>query len=240
MAEINLLDRYPSSSRPIEERGRRKLAGEGWINLEHHDRSNDDILLEYTLIEAARRFGREYFDGDRLYGYGGYNYHPKFWTDTVQRFAEFYDINSSSSVLDVGCAKGFMLYDFQRAFPGISLRGIDVSQYAHECAMESVKPFMDVGNACRLPYPDNAFDLVISIQTVDHLPRQQCIEAILEVQRVSRGKSFISVNAWRSDEERKSLMKWNLTALTYMHVDDWMHLFQEIGYRGDYYWFFPK
>lgn len=240
MSEINLLDKYPQSERPIEERGRRKLAHNGRLFARTEERDNVDLLVEHQLLNVARQFGKEYFDGDRLYGYGGYHYHPRFWTDTVRRFRDHYQLADDASVLDVGCAKGFMMYDFKKLMPNMTIAGIDISQYAYDHAIEDMKPFVKVGNAKALPYPDKSFDLVISINTIDYLPLEECKQALQEIQRVTKKHAFISVHAWRTDKERELLLKWNVTALTYMHVDDWKKLFNEVGYAGDYWWFIAE
>ena len=219
MAEINLLDLYPRSKRPIDERGE---------------------LITDADREIARQFGWEYFDGDRLHGYGGYRYDPRFWQATVRRFRDYYRLPEDASLLDAGCAKGFMLHDFKELMPNLTIAGVDISEYAIENAMETVKPFLRAGNAKELPYGDNSFDLVISINTVHNLPLEECKQALREIQRVSRHHAFVTMDAWRTEEERQRLMKWNLTALTYMHVDDWKKLFAEIGYTGDYYWFIAE
>jgi SAM-dependent methyltransferase len=237
MAEVNLLDRYPRSKRPIAERGLRKLSRAGQIYLKTENRANQDIYVEHLLLNAARQFGKEYFDGDRLYGYGGYYYDPRFWTETVKRFQEYYQLQEDASILDVGCAKGFMLYDFKRVMPNATLAGLDISAYAYDQAPPEIKPYITIGNGKTLPYPDRSFDLVVSINTVDHLPLAECKQAIREIQRVARKDAFLTVNAWRNEIEKVNLLKWNITALTYMHVDDWKKLFKEIGYQGDYYWF---
>lgn len=219
MAEINLMDRYPRSRRPIEERG------------------------QFTSEESrtiASRFGQEYFDGDRMYGYGGYYYQPRFWQETVKRFRDYYGLGSTSQVLDVGCAKGFMLFDLKELIPDISVRGIDVSDYALRHAVESIKPFLQLGDARSLPFDDRSFDLVISINTIHNLALEDCKRALNEIQRVSRGHAFIMVDAWRNEQEKEKFLKWNLTAKTYMHVDDWKTLFDEVGYTGDYYWFIAE
>lgn len=219
MAEINLMERYPRSKRPIDERA--KLISE-----EHR--------------AVARQFGREFFDGDRLYGYGGYGYHPRFWTDTVALFQDHYGLADDASILDVGCAKGFMLFDFQKLMPRARLAGIDVSTYAVEHAQPEVRDRVTVATASRLPYVSDSFDLVISINTIHNLPLEECKTSLREIERVSRGNSFIVVDAWRNEEEHRRMLAWNLTAKTYMHVDDWKALFAEVGYTGDYYWFIAE
>ena len=217
--EIDLLDLYPRSRRPIEERG---------SQISEEDRA------------IAREFGLEYFDGDRLHGYGGYRYHPRFWTDTVRRFRDHYKLPDNASVLDVGCAKGFMMYDFNLLMPQMAISGLDISSYAYEHAVEEMKPLIRKGNAVNLPYEDDSFDLFISINTVHNLAVRECKEALREIARVARQYAFITVDAWRNDDERDRMLKWNLTALTYMHVNDWKELFDEVGYNGDYYWFIAE
>jgi len=217
--EIDLLKLYPKSKRPIDERG--KL-----------------ITEEHRAV--ARRFGVEYYDGERLTGYGGYNYHPRFWTDTVRHMRDHYGLAEDASLLDVGCAKGFMLHDFKLLMPKLKVTGLDISTYGVEHAIDTVKPFLQVGNATDLPFEDNSFDLVICINTVHNLPLEQCKKALREIQRVSRKNAFVTMDAWRNDAEKAKLMKWNLTALTYMHVEDWKALFAEVGYSGDYFWFIAE
>ena len=219
MSEINLLDRYPKSKRPIEERGT-------FITEEHR--------------AIAREFGFEYYDGDRLTGYGGYNYHPRFWKDTVKHFRDHYNLAPNASVLDVGCAKGFMMYDFKALMPDITICGLEISAYAKEHALNEMRSIIDLGNAKELPYDDNSFDLVISINTIHNLPLEDCKQALREIQRVTRKDAFVTMDAWRNDKEREKLLKWNLTALTYMHVKDWKRLFSEVGYKGDYWWFIAE
>jgi ubiquinone/menaquinone biosynthesis C-methylase UbiE len=214
--EIDLLTLYPKSKRPIEERG-------------------NQITEKHRSV--ARQFGEEFFDGDRLYGYGGYGYHPRFWTDTVAHIRDHYGLAFDASILDVGCAKGFMLYDFKKLMPEATLAGIDVSQYAIENAQEEVKSNVQVADAKELPFEDDSFDLVISINTVHNLPLEECKQSIREIQRVSKNHAFITMDAYRSEAEHQSMLKWNLTARTHMYVEEWESLFNEVGYTRDYYWF---
>ena len=121
----------------------------------------------------------------------------------------------------------------------MKVAGIDVSEYAIENAPESVRPYLQVADAKKLPYPDKSFDFVISINTVHNLDLEECKEAIKEIERVKKDFAFITVDAYRNEEEKKRMMMWNLTAQTILSVDDWKKLFTEVGYTGDYYWFIP-
>jgi ubiquinone/menaquinone biosynthesis C-methylase UbiE len=214
--EIDLMDQYPRSPRSLAQR--------------------QSVTPEDRAL--ACRFGKDYFDGDRKHGYGGYSYHPRFWQGVVKRLRDHYALADNASVLDVGCGKGFMLFDFKQLMPSVTVAGLDISPYALEHAREEVKPFLRLGNARKLPYPDRSFDLVTAINTVHNLERADCIQALREIQRVSRRHAFVVVDAWRTPAQRHNLERWVLTAKSYLHVDDWVRLFTEAGYRGDYYWFF--
>ena len=216
--EIDLLVNYPKTKRNLEER----LASKS-----EADR------------EIARQFGRDFFDGDRNHGYGGFNYMPRFWQPVIPTFQDYWKLNAKSLLLDVGCAKGFMLHDLAELIPGITVKGIDISQYAIENAIDDVKAHVQVANATKLPFADNSFDVVISINTVHNLEREECGKALQEIERVSRGHSFITVDAYRNDEEKERMYAWNLTAKTILSVDEWIAFFSEVGYTGDYYWFIP-
>lgn len=216
--EIDLLVNYPKPKRNVLERGATKT---------EEDR------------QIARRFGKDFFDGDRRHGYGGYTYHPRFWQPVVPTFQQHYQLGSGHSVLDVGCGKGFMLHDFAQLIPGLQVAGLDISTYAIENAIESMKPHLQVGDARQLPYKDKSFDVVISINTIHNLEIDELRQALREIQRVSKGKSFITVDAYRNEQEKELMYAWNLTAKTILHVDEWKKLFKEVGYTGDYFWFIP-
>jgi len=216
--EIDLLVNYPKTKRNLDERLASKTEADRAI---------------------ARQFGQDFFDGDRRHGYGGFKYFPRFWQPVIPTFREYWGLGPGSSVLDVGCGKGFMLHDLVALIPGIVVKGIDISQYAIDNAIEDMRPHVQVANARELPFADRSFDVVISINTIHNLERAECGRALQEIERVSRGNSFITVDAYRNDEERERMEAWNLTAKTIMSVDEWVRFFKEVGYSGDYYWFIP-
>jgi len=216
--EINLLKKYPKTKRDLSKR--------------RNEKTEEDRII-------ARRFDKEFFDGDRKNGYGGYYYNSKFWTEVVKDLNNFYKLKSGSKILDIGCGKGFMLFDFMKLNPNFVLEGIDISNYAITNAVPEVKKFLKVGDAKSLPYEDNSFDLVISINTTHNLEINQCKKALSEMERVSRKDKYLIVDAYSNEIEKDRIFAWNLTAKTILSTDDWINLFEKAGYTGHYYWFKP-
>ena len=217
MAEINLLDLLPQTKRDPKARAAAKTEADRAI---------------------AKRFDYDFFDGERRFGYGGYRYDGR-WLPVARRFVEHYNLPPDARILDVGAAKGFLIHDFLQVLPKATVRGIDVSTYAKENAHGGVGQFIDIGSAEKLPYPDKSFDLVISINSIHNLPLERCKHSLREMERVSKAHKFVTVDAWRTEQEHQSLVDWILTAETYMSVDSWMKLFAEVGYTGDSWWFIP-
>jgi ubiquinone/menaquinone biosynthesis C-methylase UbiE len=188
--------------------------------------------------EIAKRFGREYFDGSRDQGYGGYRYNERYWTGVAQDFRDAYGITAGTRLLEIGCAKGFLLHDLRRAVPDLEPFGLDVSEYAIQNSMDDVRPRLVRGIAERLPFPDQAFDVVLCINTIHNLPLDLCKQAVREIERVKRpgGHSYIQIDSWLNDKQRDDFLNWQLTAQTFFGPEGWRQLFAESGYTGDYFW----
>jgi SAM-dependent methyltransferase len=216
--EVDLLINYPKINRNLEDRIRNKNK------------------LDQKI---ARKFGKEFFDGDRRFGYGGFVYDYRFWGEVVPTFKKYWQLQSGDSFLDVGCAKGFMLYDLKKLIPEIKVYGVDISDYAVNHAKEEVKEFCQVANAINLPFDDKSIDVSISITTLHNLAERDIATALLEIERVTKRGSFITLDAYSNEKEKERMEAWNLTAKTVMHVDRWKEFFNDIGYTGDYYWFIP-
>ena len=214
MAEINLLSSLPKSKRCITERKEAKT--------ENH-------------IKISRMYGKEYFDGDREYGYGGYKYDGR-WISVAKDIKKHFELNDGEKVLDVGCAKGFLVKDFFDL--GIQSLGIDISKYAIDNSLLEIKDKLIIGSADKLPFPDDTFDAVVSINTIHNLDRAKCKQAINEMQRVSKNKKklFIQVDSYLNEEQKKIFESWVLTAKFYGYPKEWIELFKECDYEGDWNW----
>jgi SAM-dependent methyltransferase len=192
------------------------------------------------VVAIAKQYGRDYFDGDRKYGYGGY-YHDGRWASVAHDILGNYLVTESPRILDVGCAKGYLVAALQRAGSvptnDVQAFGIDISRYAVvECPHPDAVGRLHLGTADDLPFPDNSFDLVLSINTLHNLPRPRLIRALQEMRRVSRGSMFVQVDAYRTEAEKALFLDWVLTAEWTGYPEEWLALFAEAGYDGDYAW----
>jgi SAM-dependent methyltransferase len=216
MPEVNLLRALPKTMRNISQRAAGK---------------------DCEVVAIAKQFGKEYFDGPREFGYGGYHYDGR-WLPVARHIISHFALGHGKRILDIGCAKGFLVHDLRQVAPGLEAFGIDISAYALTQAKPEVSGRLCRASAERLPFPDGAFDAVLSINTIHNLDREGCVMALREMTRVCRKpeNTFVQVDAFRTDEQKALFESWCLTAVTYLRPAEWSALFASAGYRGDYNW----
>lgn len=214
MAEIDLLRSLPKPKRNIQMRAEAK---------------------DPKVIAIAKQFGEMYWDGPREYGYGGYRYDGR-WRSVARDIIIQYSLKPGMKVLDVGCGKGFLVKDLMLECPGLDVFGLDISLYAILHAPEEVTGRLHLGTAEKLPFPDRSFDCVLSLNTIHNFPRPRAIKALGEIDRVSRGKSFVVVDSYRTPEQKEIFESWVLTAEFHDYPDGWIKVFSEAGYTGDWNW----
>jgi SAM-dependent methyltransferase len=193
-------------------------------------------VVEHDKAECAtiaKRWGEEYWDGPRQYGYGGYKYDGR-WLPIAQDIAKRCELKPGDWVLDVGCGKAFLLYEFTRAVPGVEIAGLDISAYGIANSKEEARPFLREGNCTKLPYADQSFDFVYSINTFHNLKVDELKAAVQEVERVGRDKKWICVESYRNEREKANLLYWQLTCLSFYTPEEWVWLYRQWGYTGDY------
>lgn len=214
MAEIDLLRALPRTKRDIGKR---------------LDAKNPDV------VRAASEYGELYFDGPRAYGYGGYRYDGR-WLPVARDIVAHFGLKPGDRVLDVGCAKGFLVKDLMAVCPGLEVFGLDVSEYAlMNCPPECVGR-LHLGSAVRLPFPDASFAAVLSLNMIHNLDRPDAVRALAEIQRVSAGRAFVQVDSYRTPAQKEIFESWVLTARFHDYPDGWKAAFAEGGYTGDWYW----
>ena len=185
------------------------------------------------LIALSREYGEDYFDGSRDVGYGGYFYDGR-WQPVAKDIIDQYGLKPGDKVLDVGCAKGFLVKDLLAE--GIDAYGLDVSEYALLQCEPEVIGRLHYGSAEKLLFPDKSFDVVLAINVLHNLHKPDLIMALQEMERLARKGKFVQVDSFRTEEEKSVFESWVLTAQTYGYPKEWVSLFKEAGYSGDYYW----
>ena len=214
MAEVNLLSALPKGKRSVTARA--------------HAKTDEHIRI-------SREYGEMYFDGPREYGYGGYRYDGR-WVPVARDIVKHFGLKPGDRVLDVGCAKGFLVKDLLSVCAGLEAFGVDVSRYAMMKCEPEVVGRLHIGSADDLPFPDGSFQAVLALNTIHNLDRAGCIRALKEIQRLSDGKAFVQVDSYRTPEQKAVFEDWVLTAKYHDYPDGWIQVFQEAGYTGDYYW----
>lgn len=212
MARVRLIRQSPKTLRSLSSRGAKRTR---------------------EVIEIASQFGFEYFDGGREFGYGGYVYDGR-WKTIAKEICEHYGIKSGDKVLDVGCAKGFLVKDLRDL--NIDCYGVDISNYAIENCHPDVKNYVYVGDSRELNFRDGEFDLVLSINTLHNLKRNDIAKSLSELMRVSKKSCFVQVDSYMTSKEKIRFEEWVLTARFHDYPSGWLDLFNEAGYFGDWDW----
>src|SRR5262245_7963684 len=181
MAEIDLLRALPRVRRNIQKRKEAK---------------------EPAVVALSKQYGEMYFDGPREYGYGGYRYDGR-WIPVARDIVAHFRLKPGMRVLDLGCARGFLINDLMKVCPGLQVFGLDVSLYALMHCEPEVVGRIHLGTAERLPFPDGSFDCALSLNTVHNFPRPRAIEVMQEIERISKGRAFVQVDSYRTPEQKE-------------------------------------
>jgi ubiquinone/menaquinone biosynthesis C-methylase UbiE len=186
-----------------------------------------------TCMEVAREYEQQFWDGERRFGYGGYKYDGR-WERVAKALIDEYQLPENARILDVGCGKGFLLYELQKLLPKAEIRGFDLSPYALENAKPEITDQLFVQRAeDPYPYEDDSFDLVISLTTLHNLQIDQLKAALNEMERVAKNK-YLVVESYRNPKELFNLQCWALTCEAFFRPNEWAWLFDQFGYSGDY------
>lgn len=196
-------------------------------------RVNDKEFPKHVAAKLAKKWGYDYWDGDRRINYGGYKFIPGRWKPVAKKLINYYKLKDKCRILDVGCGKGFQLKEIQDLLPNAEIIGIDISEYALDKAHPDVKKNLRLGSADSLPFQNQYFDLVFSINTLHNLYNYQLYDALKEIQRVGKQK-YICVESYRTEIEKANLLYWQVTCESFYTPEEWIWWFKKTNYNGDY------
>ena len=195
------------------------------------DRMVDDKV--HCMLKA-KEYEIDYWDGDRRYGYGGYKFIPGRWKPVAEGLIEHFGLTESSSVLDVGCGKGFLLYEMKQLLPDLTITGFDISKHGLSQSREEIRDNLFHHKAQdAYPYENNSFDLVISLGCLHNLRIFELETALKEIERVGR-QGYVMLESYRNEQEQFNLQCWALTCESFFDVEEWIWLYDNFGYTGDY------
>jgi SAM-dependent methyltransferase len=197
---------------------------------DYHARSVNEKPVFATL---AKKFDKDYWDGPREIGYGGYKDDGR-WSGVAEKFLTFYNPSENASILDIGCGKGFLLNQLKIQRPDLKIKGVDVSAYALDNAPSSIRPFLEIGSAENVNFDKDSFDLVVSLNTLHNLELPDLVSALKKIENCSKGNSYLCVESYRSEQEKWNLMRWQLTCEAFYTPREWEWIFSLANYTGDY------
>jgi len=197
-------------------------------------RVNDPEFPKAKAATLAKKFDFDYWDGDRRICYGGYNYLEGRWESVARRMTQHYQLPRDPKILDIGCGKGYLLYDFLKIFPEAQVHGLDISEYAIANCKPEIQSQLTVGSATSLPWPDKYFDLVVSITTLHNLHAYDLFDALTEMERVGKNNKYLCVESYRNEQEKANLLYWQVTCEAFNTPEEWNWWFKKANYTGDY------
>ena len=209
-----------------------------FISKLHNSTKRDYVsrMLDYKVycMKISKKYDKDYWDGNRRYGYGGYKYILNRWTNVAKLLIKNYKLNNNSSILDVGCGKAFLLYEIRKLLPKIKISGFDISRYALSLSKKEIKKNLFIHKAQnKYPFKDKQFDLVISLGCLHNLRIFELKTALGEIQRVGK-KGYIMLESYRNENELFNLQCWALTCESFFDREEWIWIYKKFGYTGDY------
>ena len=182
----------------------------------------------------AKKYEFDYWDGNRRYGYGGYKYMPGRWKPVAELIIKNYNLTNNSSVLDVGCGKAFLLYEIKLLLPHIKISGFDISKHGLAQAKEEIKKDLFIHRAQdKYPFKDKEFDLVMSLGCLHNLRIFELKIALKEIERVGK-QGYVMLESYRNEKELFNLQCWALTCESFFDKEEWIWIYKNYGYTGDY------
>ena len=180
-------------------------------------------------MRVARLYEHDYWDGKRRYGFGGYDYIQDYWTPVAKKLIKKFKLTNKSRILDIGCGKGFLLFEIKKILKNITIEGVDISKHAIKNSKKEVKKYLKRIDINKYKFKGK-YDLIISINTLHNLEIDDLSKVVKKIVKFSKN-SYIAVEGYRNIEELFNLQCWALTANTFFSKNEWIWFLRNLNYN---------
>lgn len=182
----------------------------------------------------AKKYENQYWDGNRKFGYGGYRYIPGRLTKITKLLITRFKLTNKSKILDVGCGKGFLLYEIKKILPGATVVGLDISKHGIKNCHPSLKNNLKIFDVKKkLPFKNGQFDLALSFGLYHNFSIFELEKSLKEFSRISK-KNYLMVESYKNNKQLFNLQCWALTCESFFSPKEWEWIFKKFKYKGDY------
>ena len=198
----------------------------------HKDR-NRIIAINNNFSPSSDylNFGYDYFDNPKSgRGYGGYVYDGRYY-ETAKKIIDHYKLNPNSKILEIGCAKGYLLYEFFRL--KMDVIGYDISRYAVDNCKEELKEMIFLGGVCDINESDRIYDLAIAKEVLSHMAIDDILFTINKLQNISKN-IYLLLQTVSEKKKASDMQSWDSTYKTMMTKKNWEKVLSSCSFHGDY------
>ena len=213
MREYNLLSDYSKTKVT-------RLVGKGIRTIEHR------------IVASERK--KNFFDGDRNCGYGGLKYDGR-WNVVAKKIIKKFNLKNKSKVLQIASEKGFLLHEIKKVNPKINILGVETSKYAINKTIKPVKKFIKkVDSFSNIDLINGKFNCVIALGAVYIHTLSDAIQLLKNIQRLSNGKSFITLASYETEKDYWLFKDWTVLGTLIYKKEEWKKIMKYAGYTGFY------
>ena len=205
----------------------------------NHNNTKRDYLQRMQnnkvfCMGIAKKYENQYWDGNRKFGYGGYRYIPGRLTKITKLLITRFKLTNKSKILDVGCGKGFLLYEIKKILPGATVVGLDISKHGIKNCHPSLKNNLKIFDfKKKLPFKNGQFDLALSFGLYHNFSIFELEKSLKEFSRISK-KNYLMVESYKNNKQLFNLQCWALTCESFFSPKEWEWIFKKFKYKGDY------
>jgi hypothetical protein len=189
--------------------------------------------IEHRIIASERELS--FFDGDRNYGYGGLKYDGR-WNNVAKKIIKKFNLKNNSRILQIASEKGFLIHEIKKINPKINILGVETSKYAISKTIKPVKKFIKkVTSFSDLSSINGKFNCVIALGAVYIHTLSDAIQLLKNIQRLSGGKSFITLASYKTEKDYWLFKDWTVLGTLLYKEKEWKKIMKYAGYKGYYY-----